>query len=73
METMTIELTNHKVYKLLKELEELRLIRILKESVRPTEKGISLSDFSFSKSQKNLEKYKGSFSDAVVEERRLEL
>ena len=38
-----------------------------------SEKKISLSDFSFSKSQKNLENYKGSFSDAVIEERRLEL
>ena len=35
--------------------------------------GLSLSDFSFSKSQKNLENYKGSFSDAVIEERRTEL
>lgn len=35
--------------------------------------GLSLSDFSFSKSQKNLENYKGSFSDAVIEERRFEL
>ena len=34
---------------------------------------LSLSDFSFSKSQKNLENYKGSFSDAVIEERRTEL
>ncbi len=73
METMTIELTNQKAYKLIMELEKLRLIRVLKEPVQPTEKGMSLSGFSFSKSQKNLEKYKGSFSDAVVEEGRLEL
>jgi hypothetical protein len=73
METMTIELTNHKVYKLLKELEELRLIRILKESVRPTEKGMPLSDFTFSKSKENLEEYKGLLSDVVIEERRGEL
>lgn len=40
-----------------------------------TESGerLSLSDFSFSKSQKNLENFKGSFSDTVIEERRLEL
>lgn len=37
-----------------------------------SDKGISYSDFSFSKSQKNLENYKGSFSDAVIEDRRLE-
>ena len=35
--------------------------------------GLSLSDFSFSQSQKNLENYKGSLSDAVIEERRTEL
>ncbi|MCF0054391.1 hypothetical protein [Dyadobacter sp. CY356] len=34
-----------------------------------SDKGLSLSDFSFSKSQKNLENYQGSFSDAVIEER----
>jgi hypothetical protein len=34
---------------------------------------LSLSDFSFSKSQKNLENFKGSFSDTVIEERRLEV
>lgn len=34
---------------------------------------LSLSDFSFSKSQKNLENFKGSFSETVIEERRLEV
>jgi len=38
-----------------------------------SDKGLSLADFSFSKSQKNLENYKGSFSDTIVEERRQEL
>ncbi len=33
-------------------------------------KGLKLSDFSFLQSQKNLEDFKGSFSDAVIEERR---
>jgi hypothetical protein len=37
-----------------------------------SEKEISLSDFSFTKSQKNLENYKGPFSNAVIEERRFE-
>jgi hypothetical protein len=31
---------------------------------------LSLSDFAFSKSQKNLENLKGSLSEAIVEERR---
>ena len=33
------------------------------------ERQLSMSDFSFSKSQKNLESFKGSFGDAVIEER----
>lgn len=36
-------------------------------------KRLSLSDFSFTKSRKALENYKGSFSDAVIAERRAEL
>lgn len=43
------------------------------EDIQTLEKGLSLSDFSFAKSQKNLENFKGSFSDTVIEERRLEL
>ena len=43
------------------------------EEQRPTEKRLTLGDFSFMKSRKALEHYKGSFSDAVVEERRSEL
>ena len=39
----------------------------------PTENRLLFSDFSFSKSRKALEDYKGSFSDAVIEERRAEL
>ena len=35
------------------------------------QKIILLSDFSFSKSQKNLKNYNGSLSDAVIEDRRL--
>lgn len=34
MNTLTIELTNHKAYKLLKELEELHLIRVIKNPVK---------------------------------------
>ena len=49
------------------------IVTFLEDIQIQSDKGISLSDFSFSKSQKNLENYKGSFSDAVIEERRLEL
>ena len=37
------------------------------------QKRLAFSDFSFAKSRKALEDYKGSFSDSVVEERRAEL
>ena len=36
-----------------------------------SKKAILLSDFSFSKSQKNLENYSGSLGDAIIEDRRL--
>ena len=49
------------------------IVTFLEDVQSGSEKRLSLSDFSFSKSQKNLENYKGSLSDAVVEERRTEL
>ncbi len=49
------------------------IVTFLEDVETPSEKGLLLSDFSFAKSQKNLENFKGSFSDAVIEERRLEL
>ena len=49
------------------------IVAFLEDIQIPSEKGLSLSDFSFAKSQKNLENFKGSFSDTVIEERRLEL
>jgi hypothetical protein len=49
------------------------IITFLEDVHSQSEKELKLTDFSFSKSQKNLENYKGSFSDAVVEERRSEL
>ena len=49
------------------------IITFLDEVATQNDKALSLSDFSFTKSQKNLEDYKGSFSDVVTEERRLEL
>lgn len=49
------------------------IVTFLEEIPMQTEEGLALSDFSFSESQKNLEDFKGSFSDSVVEERRAEL
>jgi len=49
------------------------IVTFLEDIQTQTEKGFSLSDFSFLKSQKNLKNYKGSFSDTVIEERRTEL
>jgi hypothetical protein len=49
------------------------IVTFLEEIPMQTEKGLYLSDFSFAESQKNLEDFKGCFSDSVVEERRAEL
>lgn len=49
------------------------IITFLEDIEDAPEKGWSLSDFSFSKSRKILENCKGSFSDALIEERRSEL
>ena len=49
------------------------VVTFLEDIETNSEKTLSLSDFSFTKSQKNLAHFKGSFSDAVVEERRREL
>ena len=38
METMLIELTNQKAAKLLHELEELNLIKVIKKDLKPVEK-----------------------------------
>ena len=45
------------------------IVTFIEEIQSESEKTISLTDFSFAKSRKNLESFKGSFSDAVVEER----
>lgn len=34
MDTLIIELTNHKAYKLIKELEELHLIKVIKKQTK---------------------------------------
>lgn len=49
------------------------IVTFLEEVEAKSEKGFLFSDFSFSKSRENLKDYKGSFSDAVIEERRAEL
>lgn len=49
------------------------IVTFLDEVPSKSEKGLDLTDFSFSKSKKNLENFKGSFADQVVEERRAEL
>ena len=43
------------------------ILTFLDEINNQTEKELSLSDFSFSQSQKNLKNFKGSFSDSVIE------
>jgi len=48
------------------------IVTFLDEVEPISEKGLSLSDFSFSESKKLLKDYKGSLSDSVVEERREE-
>lgn len=49
------------------------IVTFLEDIKSTSEKGLSLSDFSFSKSRKALQDYKGSFSDTLVEERRNDL
>lgn len=46
------------------------VVTFLEEIESSSQKGLSLSDFSFSKSRKALSGYHGSFSDTVMEERR---
>lgn len=49
------------------------IVTFLEEIKNQSEHSLALSDFSFSRSRKNLENFKGSFSDTVVDERRKEL
>ncbi len=48
------------------------IVTFLEDVLPQPEEVFALSDFSFLKSQKNLAAYKGSFSEAIIEERRLE-
>lgn len=49
------------------------IVTFLEDVENTSDKGLSLSDFSFSESQANLENYKGSLSEDVIEERRRDL
>ncbi len=49
------------------------IVTFLEEEKPSAQKHLSLSDFSFSKSQKALENYKGSFTETLIEERRSDL
>ena len=49
------------------------IVTFLEDTENPSEKRLTLDDFSFAKSQEALKDYKGSFSDTVIEERRREL
>jgi len=46
------------------------IVTFLEETEYKSETHITLNDFSFAKSQSNLEHYKGSFADDVIEQRR---
>ena len=49
------------------------IVTFLEEVQSKSEQSLALTDFSFSKSKKNLEDFKGSFAETVIEERRIEL
>ena len=49
------------------------IVTFLEDIQSKSDNGLSLTDFSFSKSKKNLQKFKGSFSDTVIDERRADL
>ena len=49
------------------------IVTFLEEVQSKSNNGLSLADFSFSKSKRNLQDFKGSFADTVIDERRAEL
>jgi hypothetical protein len=49
------------------------IVTFLEEVENSSSQGMSLTDFSFAKSRENLKSFDGSFSEAVVAERRAEL
>ena len=48
----------------------LKVVVIFEEDIKHESKGLKLSDFSFAESRALLKDVKGSFSDAVVDERK---
>jgi hypothetical protein len=46
------------------------IVTFIEDIESTSESGISLANFSFAKSRKNLENFTGSFSETIVEERR---
>lgn len=46
------------------------ILTFLEEVKAPAEEKLDISKFSFKKAKKLLESYKGSLSDAIIEERR---
>jgi predicted DNA-binding protein (UPF0278 family) len=49
------------------------IVTFLEDIQSKTDNGLALADFSFSKSKKNLQNFKGSFADTVIDERRDDL
>ena len=49
------------------------IVTFLEEIQSKSEKGLALNDFSFSKSKENLQNFKGSFGDTVIDDRRTDL
>ena len=49
------------------------IVTFLEEVQGTSKQTLALTDFSFSKSKKNLENFKGSFAETVIDERRTEL
>ncbi|MDX2195002.1 MAG: hypothetical protein NW207_01175 [Cytophagales bacterium] len=49
------------------------IVTFLEDVQTESENGLSLKDFSFLKSKKNLDSFKGSFADTLIEERRVDL
>ena len=49
------------------------IVTFLEDIQSKSENALTLTDFSFSKSKKNLQNFKGSFANTVIDERRTDL
>lgn len=49
------------------------IVTFLEDIQSKSDNGLALTDFSFSKSKKNLQNFRGSFADTVIDERRADL